>query len=141
MEAVIFGVVIFVAGTLVIANAWGVIDAKMATTAAAREATRAFVEASDGEAGVEEAHSAAQEAMRGHGRADPGRATYRLPAPTELRRCARVISTVTYRVPLIAIPLLGRRGGGYTVRASHAEIVDPFRGGLRDTSQCPRLVP
>lgn len=142
MEAVIFGVLIFVVGTLVIANAWSVIDAKMAAAAAAREATRAFVEAESGNSGVQDAENAAREAMRGHGRADAERATYQVPAPDELKRCARVTSTVTYRVPLVAIPVLGRAGGGFTVRASHAEIVDPFRSGLRDTSQCPDpLVP
>ena len=48
IEALSFGMLLFVAGTLFIANIWAVIDAKLAVTSAAREATRAFVEADDG---------------------------------------------------------------------------------------------
>ena len=47
LEGIAFGLLIFVLGTLLIANAWAVVDTKLAVTAAAREAARAFVEADD----------------------------------------------------------------------------------------------
>ena len=47
-----FGVLIFVVGSLLIANAWAVVDAKLATTAAAREAARAYVESGSAAAGA-----------------------------------------------------------------------------------------
>ena len=42
-----FGLLIFVVGSLLIANAWAVVDAKFATDAAARQAVRTFVEGDD----------------------------------------------------------------------------------------------
>jgi hypothetical protein len=44
LEALVFGVLIFVIGTLLVVNAWAVVDAKFATSSAAREAVRAAVE-------------------------------------------------------------------------------------------------
>ena len=44
IEALPFGLLVFVVGALLIANAWAVVDAKFATDAAARQAVRTFVE-------------------------------------------------------------------------------------------------
>src|SRR5439155_20334481 len=44
-EVLPFGLLVLVLGTLLVANAWEVIDAKIAVTASAREAARVFVEA------------------------------------------------------------------------------------------------
>ena len=52
IEVLPFGLLTFVVGMLLVANAWGVVDAKMATTSAAREAVRAYVEAPDADAAV-----------------------------------------------------------------------------------------
>lgn len=134
VEAVIFGILVFVFGSLVIANGWAVIDAKMAASAAAREATRAFVEADDEVAGAAAAEQAAGDAIRGHGR-DAARMTLANP-DGRLRRCERVTMTVSYPVALASVPVLGRLGGVVTVSARHSEIVDPFRSGLVDASQC-----
>jgi len=43
-EVLPFGLLLFVAAMLVITNAWAVIDAKHATSSAAREGARAYVE-------------------------------------------------------------------------------------------------
>ena len=43
-EGILFGVVVFVFGTLILFNAWAVIDAKMAVSSAARETARTLVE-------------------------------------------------------------------------------------------------
>jgi membrane protein required for beta-lactamase induction len=68
IDGLVFGVLVFVFGTLVVTNAWGVIDAKLATTSAAREAARTYVEAaSAGDAGPA-AEAAAREAILSHGR-------------------------------------------------------------------------
>lgn len=133
MEALALGFLLFVAGTLVVLNAWAVIDTKLATTAAAREAARTFVEASS-ETPVAAARTAAFEAIDGHGR-DPRRADL-VPSTNQLRRCDRVTMEVRYKLPLVAIPVLGLLGREITVSARHSEIVDPFRSGLSDTSQC-----
>jgi hypothetical protein len=36
-------------------------------------------------------------------------------------------SSATYVVPAIALPFIGGFGSGFTVHASHTEVVDPFR--------------
>ena len=137
MEGVIFGVLVFVIGVLLIANAWGVIDAKLAASASAREAVRTFVEsrAASTEEAFVDAHAVAQETIVAHGRSASRFAMAR-PRDLALARCARVELTVTYRVPLVSIPLLGRYGSGFTVSGRHSEIVDPFRSGLEGTAGC-----
>ena len=63
-----FGLLTFVVGTLLVANAWGVVDAKLAVTSAAREAVRAYVEAPTPATRPRRADDAAAEAIAGHGR-------------------------------------------------------------------------
>ena len=134
IEAVTFGVLIFVVGTLVIANAWGVVDAKLAAGAAAREGARAYVEAPSAVQADTDALAAARAAIEGH-----GRSIDRMEDPIidgAFARCERIRVSVSYRVPLISIPLLGRTGSGFTVTARHSEIVDPYRSGLPGASTC-----
>jgi hypothetical protein len=137
VEGVIFGVLVFVLGTLVIANAWGVVDAKIAASSAAREATRAFVESPSAERAdaLARAEEAATETITGLGRA-PDR-MHLVVESAELARCARVTMRVDYDVPLIIIPLLGRHGSGFTASGRHSEVVDPFRSGPATAGSCP----
>lgn len=132
-----FGVLIFVLGTLVIANAWGVVDAKLAASSAAREATRTFVESRQPtvDQAEGEAERAAREVIVGYGRSVARSSVQR--ESGGLVRCERVTFLVTYVVPLVSVPLLGRYGTGFAVRARHSEIVDPFRSGLKSTGSCP----
>lgn len=139
-EGVAFGVLVFVMGTLMVANAWGVIDAKLATTAAAREAARTYVEAPSDAAGRPAAEEAAREAIEAHGR-NWDRATLDPPTadghPADpFARCGRVTMTMHYRVPLAAIPLLGQAGSVFTVTSKHSEVVDPYRSGLAGAASC-----
>ncbi len=134
VEAVIFGVLVFVLGTILVANAWGVIDTKLAATSAAREAARTYVEAPSAPVAATTADQAAREAMAGHGR-QQDRMELELVAG-RFSRCARVTFEVRYQVPLVAIPLLGQHGSGLTVRARHSEVVDPYRSGLPGTAAC-----
>jgi len=130
LEMLAFGFLTFVVVALLLANAWGVIDAKLAATAAAREAARAFVEAPDAATAHSRAVDAARAAISGHGR-DPDRM-----GPTDIdgafARCERITVTVTYPVPALSLPWIGGLGGGPTITATgvHSEIVDPFRSGL-----------
>ena len=137
VEGLFFGIAVFVLGTLVVANAWGVIDAKMAAASAAREATRSFVESSAASttAALADAEDVAEQTIAGYGR-DPARMRL-VPVEAQLRRCARVTLRVDYPVPLITIPVLGRYGTGFTASARHSEVVDPFRSGLADRDACP----
>ena len=132
LELLPFGFLVFVALTLVVANAWGVLDAKMAAAAAAREATRAFVESDAPAVGTawDDARRAAAEALTGHGR-DVDRMTVTPLVTLELRRCAPVVVEVAYRVPTVSVPWVGGFGAGVLeVRDRHAEVVDPYRDGV-----------
>jgi Flp pilus assembly protein TadG len=130
MEALPFGLLVFVIGTLLVANAWGVIDAKLASSAAAREAARAYVEAPDAEAARARAVRAAADTITGHGRS-ADRMELAPVGGWAFHRCARVTFEVTYRVPTITVPWVGRSAGSViTTRARHSEIVDPFRDGV-----------
>ena len=136
MEGLVFGVLIFVLGLLLVANTWAVIDARVATEAAAREGVRAFVEASgDTDAAAASADRAARDAFAGHGR-DPMRMGFDV-GDSVLARCARATVRVTYTVPAVAIPVLGHRRPGFTVTAHASEVVDPYRSGLADRGRCP----
>jgi Flp pilus assembly protein TadG len=136
IEAVPFGILLFVVGALLIANAWAVIDVKMAVTSAAREAARTYVEAPDHLTGRQDADRAARDAIVAHKR---NTALVSIEGPTDqsaFTRCNRVRFTVSYPVPAISLPFVGGFGSGFTVTATHSEIVDPFRNGVPGEALC-----
>lgn len=133
IEAVVMGLFVLVVGTLLVANAWGVIDAKSAAASAAREAIRAYVEAPDAAAGVEEGDDSARAAMAGHGR-DPARLELRW-SGRRFGRCARVTAEARYTLPMIALPFL-RDAATFHIAARHSEVVDPYRSGLAGRADC-----
>ncbi len=127
-EALVFGVLIFVIGTLIVVNAWGVIDAKFATSAAAREAVRAAVESDPGDDLTARAEQAARSTLEGYGRDATGFGLTALGATT-LERCAEVGFEVEVTVP--GVMLLGDMAlGQFQVSSSHYELVEPYRSGL-----------
>lgn len=140
IEGLTFGFAIFVLGTLVVANAWAVIDAKTAAVGAAREATRAFVEApmARSDDPMEHARQAAQDAMAGMGR--DARRVELVPEVVELRRCGTVTLRVEYPVPMLTVPVVGRFGRGFVATGRHTELIEPFRSGLPDRGTCPAVL-
>lgn len=132
LEALPFGVLIFVVGTLIVVNAWGVVDAKMTVATAAREAVRAYVEAPVGAPAETLARTAAEQTVDAFGR------TARDPEITlsgEFVRCSRVTATVSYRVPAVRLPWVGGLGT-LTARSTASEIVDPLRSGVEGEADC-----
>jgi hypothetical protein len=134
IEAVPFGLLVFVVGALLVSNAWAVIDAKTTVAAAAREATRAFVEAPAGSDALALARAAAEEAVRGGGR-DPARLRL-VPESADLERCRRVTFVASYAVPAVSVPWVGGYGEDFNATARHSEIVDPYRTGLPPGPGC-----
>ena len=127
---------IFISGTLLFANVWGVIDAKLAVTSAAREAARAYVEAPGAIAATAAADQRAMETLAAYGR-DGERAQVMVPAPTDgYTRCARVSVTVSYDVPALAIPFIGGFGDLAPVTSTFTELIDPFRDGISGVALC-----
>lgn len=141
IEALPFGLLIFVAGTLLLVNIWGVVDAKFAADAAAREATRYVVESArlDHEpsairAGAEAVAARTLEDLDRH-----RRPSVRVrPEDVPLGRCDRVQVTVSTRVPAIRVPFFGGFGDGFEIVASHSELIDPTRSGVGGRADCIR---
>lgn len=137
VEAIPFGVLIFVVGALLVTNAWAVVDAKLAMADASREAVRAYVEAPGAAAAGAAAQRAADEAVAGHGR-NPGalRLLVHHEGEAPFRRCVRVTVTARYAVPALSLPWIGGYGHAFDVAASHSEIIDPYRAGLPAEGGC-----
>lgn len=133
IEVLPFGLLIFVLGSLLVANAWAVVDAKFATDAAAREAARTYVEASDPAAGLKDARRAGEDALTGHGRSN---GAVEPAATPSLSRCETVTFEATITVPALTLPWIGGFGDGFEVRSTHSEVVDPFRSGLTGEATC-----
>jgi hypothetical protein len=127
-EVLPFGLLLFVSAMLVVTNAWAVIDSKMATSAASREATRAYVESTNAADANDALHHRAHEALAAYGR-DGDRVEIEVDAEP-FGRCARVTVAVSYRVPALTVPFIGGFGSGVIARSRHSEVVDPYRSGL-----------
>jgi hypothetical protein len=140
IEAVPLGFLVFVVGVLFVTNAWAVIDAKMTVASAAREAARAYVEAEGAGAALPAAEAAADEVVRAGGR-DPNRLQLTSPS-SAFARCQRVMFTAAYPVPAITLPWIGGFGHGFTARARHSELVDPYRSGVPlGADRCDTVAP
>lgn len=132
VEALPFGILVFVVGTLIVVNAWAVVDAKMTVATAAREAVRAFVESPAAGSARADGVQAAQRTMQALGRT--GR-TPGIAVDGDFRRCARVTATVTYDIPALRLPWTSGFGT-LTARSTASEIVDPLRSGLEGEATC-----
>jgi hypothetical protein len=132
----LFGLAIFIIGTLLAAYAWSVVETKAAALAAAREAARSYVEAPDPVSGFDAARRSAMGALSGRV-AQPDRAVVTL-ASGVFGRCQRITISVAYPAPALMLPLVRTVGplGGHTVRAEHSELVDPYRTGLPGAAAC-----
>jgi hypothetical protein len=133
IEALAFGLLIFITGTLIFVNGWAVVDAKLAAAAAAREAARAYVEAPDNAAAAAAAEGAANNSVQGYDR-DPAGTTVSI-GLERYGRCQRIVAEVHTLAPLLRVPWVGQMGT-VTVVARHSELIDPFRSGLPGTSVC-----
>ena len=134
IEVLPFGVLIFVAGALLLANLWAVVDAKLTVEAAAREAGRAYAEAPNATVAEADADVAARDAAVGAGR-NPAHLKLHNNNPT-FARCEVVEYVASYRLPALTIPFLGEVGKGTTATGRHREVIDPFGAGLQGTGDC-----
>ena len=128
VEALAFGLLTFVIGALIVANAWGVIDAKFAADGAAREGARAYVETggtlTEADRPARSAADAALASLRRTGTVD-------VALDDAYRRCGEVTVRVTTRVPLLRLPFVRPAGGHVTVHGVETRRIDPYRSGIR----------
>lgn len=132
IEVLPFVLLIFVAGMLLVANAWGVIHAKMAASNAAAQTARAYAETPSAMSPAQawaHALSAGEGAFAAAGIA-PQRSSLHPRAGPGPFRCTRMVVEARVTVQRIVVPWLGGFGDGLDVRATHSELVDPYRSGL-----------
>ncbi len=141
IEVLPFGLLIFIAGALLLTNIWGVVDAKFATDAAAREATRYVVESARGDVDPATIRAGAADIARqtldDHGRSGPADVEIS-PDAAALTRCQRIQVTVSTQVPAIRIPFIGGFGEPFDIVATHSELIDPTRSGVDGRADCIR---
>ena len=124
-EVLPFGLLIFVAGILIIVNAWAVVDTKMTLDSAAQVVSRTISEADQLDTAAIDDLARRTVADLG---LDPGPVTVQIePADAALVRCQRVTVTLGYPVPAVTLPILGRIGETIDVHATASELVDPYR--------------
>lgn len=141
IEALPFGLLIFVAGSLLLVNMWGVVDCKFAADAAAREAARYVVESARLDRDPAEVRAGAEavalRTLRDHGRERPPSVHVR-PEDALLQRCERIQVTVSTKVPAIQLPFFGGFGESFDIVATHSELIDPTRSGVGGRADCIR---
>lgn len=130
IEMLPLGFLVFAVGSLMIVNAWTVVDSWMAVSTASREGARIFVESPPDQAWP------AAEARILDVMDDYGRGTRTIaPAPPTIEgdgsyaRCAVVTVSVEYDLAFITLPFLGGFGSIDTITARHSERIDPYRSG------------
>jgi hypothetical protein len=133
IESVPFGLLVLVVGILLIAHTWAVVDAKFVATAAAREATRAYVESTEPDDAMRAARRAVADAVERSGR---GFVTVDLRQATAgFGRCRPSRFETSVRIPMIGVPWRSDRPS-VVVRAGQQEVVDPYRDGLAGLADC-----
>ncbi len=123
-----------VAGTILLADSWAVVDAKLAVEQAAREAGRAYVEAPELDQAPAAARQAAATSFAGSGH-DPDRLDLTLTGSPR-QRCALVRFDATYVVPVMAVPFVDDDGPTFVVHAAHQELLDPFASDRSGEATC-----
>lgn len=127
MEMLPLGFLVMVVGTLMMLNAWTVVDSWMAVSSAAREGARVYVESDPADAWPN-ASARIAEVMDDYGRGERAIA----PDPPEIEafaRCEVVTVTAGYDLAFITLPFVGGFGSLDTIEARHSERIDPWRAG------------
>lgn len=134
VEALAFGALLFIAGTLIVANAWSVVDAKFAAISAAREGAATYVESgATADAADPPARQAASAALASLQR--KGDVAFSI-GPEGYRRCGRVTVRVVTQVPILRVPFVRAAGGTMAVTGSASRRIDPFRSTLAGEAVC-----
>lgn len=137
VEVLPFGLLTFVVATLIVANAWAVVDARLMVASAAQAAARAYVEAPDQPTAATAARRAVLDATASYGRNPAGTSVQVVHQDGRpWGRCVRATATVHHPIPAIALPWIGGFDHTIDVAASRSEVVDPFRAGLTGAARC-----
>lgn len=124
-EALLFGVLILLAGSTVTVNLWSRIETRAALDAAAREYTRAYTEQSDAGSAERAGIAAARTTLAARG-TPLEHVRIESPDPTRFGPCATARVVLRSDVAAVAVPFLDDLGAA-TVTVEHLELVDAHR--------------
>lgn len=126
IEAIPFGILVFLAGTLLVSNAWAVVTNRTTAESIAREYLRAYTHAADRPHALIAGARAASLTASAHG-LGPDRVG--IVEPSVWTRCAVATVTVTINVPEVRAPFLGGFGT-QEVEVTHRDRIDAYRAGI-----------
>jgi hypothetical protein len=134
VEVLPFGLLIFVAGTLVILHAFSIVNAKLAVADAAREGARAAIDNVEADQAASVATAAARRAFGGSGL--PQDQLFVTITGPPAGRCGLLAVTAAYRVPGIRVPVVSAFRHPTTVRSTYREHVERFGSGATGDATC-----
>ncbi len=128
LEGVMFGVLVLVVGTIVVVNAWGVLQTRRTLDGAAREYLRAYTEGDDPVDAAQKAQHSLTAVLDGEqrrgGRTPPVHVEG--PDPARFGPCAEASVHLSTVVPAARIPFVGAFRST-TVEVTQTDLVDPHR--------------
>lgn len=125
LEGVMFGLLVLLAGTVLVVNAWSVLQTRRTLDGAAREYLRAYTQADSPAQARLAANLALDEVLRG----ERGRGTditVTAPDPALFGPCASASVTLATTVPAARLPFVGTMASTEVV-VDHTELVDAHR--------------
>lgn len=136
LEALLFSVLILVAGSVLLVNAWAVLDTRAALDAAAREFTRSFTEQTDTTTARHVATAAALNSLAHRG-LDPDLVEITIGLPQGFGPCAVVQVTLQRRIAWLRAPFVGDLDDTL-VQVVHRELIDAHREVMASVDFDPR---
>ena len=135
VEALLFSVLILIAGAVVLVDVWDVLDNRAALDAATREYTRSFTEQRDRAAAHARGTAAAHASLRHRG-LDPAQVELAVGLPLGFGPCAPVEVVARRRVPWVRAPFLDQ-AGETVVEVAQRELIDAHREVIADADFDP----
>ncbi|CAB4558421.1 unannotated protein [freshwater metagenome] len=124
-EGVIFGMLILVAGTLVILNLWSILDTRMALEAAAGEYLRTYTEQQNFFQARVVGEAAAKDSLAQRG-ITPARVEILPSEPQGFGPCAVAVVQLRTQLPWVRVPFIGG-AGSTSVSVTQTELIDAHR--------------
>ncbi len=124
LEGLAFGVLVLLAGTILVVNAWAVLDTRSALDAAAQEYLRAYTEAPDAATAATAGDAAARSALSARGLRVA--VTISAPDPGAFGPCRLAHVELAATVPAARLPFIGTVGST-ELHVRHDELVDAHR--------------
>lgn len=139
LEGVMFGILVLVAGTVLVAHAWSVLETRRTLDGAAREYLRAYTEADSPAAARTAGQRALDDVVRGE-RNTRTAVTATLPDSTRFGPCEQATVSLSSVVPSVRLPFVGTVSS-ITVRVTHSEWIDAHREMTSGSAYDPERTP